>query len=229
MTSEATPSDPLDTLLKGIRACRICRDAPLGAPLAHEPRPVVRVSSTARLLVAGQAPGARVHKSGLPFTDPSGDRLRDWMGVDATTFYDESKIAIVPMGFCFPGYDDRKSDLPPRPECRARWHGPLLDLLPGLQTILVVGAYAREFYFGRLGLDGGRQSLTETVRRWRDFENTRPRVLPLPHPSWRNSGWLKANPWFAEELLPVLRREVKRAVESNWALTERGKLKVKQT
>ena len=128
MQDSTTPD--LDALLARIAACRLCRDTPRGAPLPHEPRPVVRFSSTARLLIAGQAPGVRVHRSGLPFDDPSGERLRDWMGIDRTTFYDMSRIAIAPMGFCFPGLDPKGSDLPPRPECRAAWHDQLFALAP---------------------------------------------------------------------------------------------------
>ncbi len=203
----------LDALLAEIRACRICRDTPSGPALPHEPRPVLRASATARLLIAGQAPGVRVHQSGAPFTDPSGDRLRQWMDVDVDTFYDASRISIVQMGFCFPGWDAKKGDLPPRSECRAHWHDRLFAALPAIETILVVGAYARDYHFTRLGLDWSRkETLTTTVRRWREFQHSTPRIIPLPHPSWRNSGWLKANRWFESELLPVLRREVLQAV-----------------
>jgi len=205
--------DPLARLLTDIRACRVCRDAPSGPRLPHEPRPVLRVAATARLLIAGQAPGVRVHASGTPFTDPSGDRLRQWMGVTAEEFYDEARVAIVPMGFCFPGLDAKKSDLPPRAECRALWHDRLFALLPAVQTVLVVGAYARAYHFDRLGLTAPKgASLTETVARWRDFSQGHPGVIPLPHPSWRNSGWLKAHPWFEAELLPDLRAAVRAAL-----------------
>ena len=174
---------------------------------------MLRVSSTARLMIAGQAPGIRVHESGLPFNDPSGDRLRLWMGVDRETFYDASRIAIVPMGFCFPGWDRNRGDLPPRRECRETWHDPLMAELPAIETILTIGAYAQDYHFARLGLSRGRgEGMTDTVRRHADFAQTSPRVLPLPHPSWRNSGWLKKNPWFEAEVLPVLRRLVKRAL-----------------
>ena len=145
-------SAPLDRLLGEISACRICRDAPIGAPLPHEPRPVARVSATARLLVASQAPGIRVHQSGLPFDDRSGDRLRAWMGVDRDTFYDISRIAFAPMGFCFPGYDAQGSDLPPRRECRAHWHDRLFALLPQIETVLTVGGYAQDYHLARFGL-----------------------------------------------------------------------------
>ena len=145
------PTPDLDALLARIAACRLCRDAPRGAPLPHEPRPVVRFSATARLLIAGQAPGVRVHRSGLPFDDPSGERLRDWMGIDRATFYDTARIAIAPMGFCFPGLDPKGSDLPPRPECRAAWHDQLFALAPQIETILVVGGYAQAWHLTRLG------------------------------------------------------------------------------
>ncbi len=203
----------LDALLRDIGACRICKDAPLGAhPLPHEPRPVVRVTQTARLLVASQAPGIRVHASGLPFDDRSGDRLRDWMGVDAATFYDTRRIAFAPMGFCFPGYDGAGADLPPRRECARHWHDRLFALLPRVETVLTVGGYAQDYHLARLGLATRREPMTQTVRRWRDFSGGTPRVIPLPHPSWRNTGWLKKNPWFETELLPQLRAEVARLV-----------------
>jgi uracil-DNA glycosylase len=214
MTARSSISEPvsrLDEIAACIRACRLCRDAPGAAPLPHEPRPVFRISATARLLVASQAPGIRVHESGLPFNDPSGDRLRQWMGIDRETFYDELKIAIVPMGFCFPGYDELKADLPPRRECRALWHDELFAHLPQIETILAIGRYAQDYHFSRLGrpLPKG-AGVDAIVRRWRDFEGARPRVYALPHPSWRNSGWLKRNPWFEAEVLPVVRAEVAR-------------------
>ncbi len=214
----AAPFDPLERMLSDIRACRICAQSPRGKPLAHEPRPVLRASTSARLLIASQAPGVRVHRSGVPFTDASGDRLRQWMGVDRETFYDESRVAIVPMSFCFPGWNDRKADLPPRPECRARWHDRLFALLPALDTVLVVGAAARAYHFARLGLDAAPgESQTSIIARWRDFDAARPRVVPLPHPSWRNNAWLKANPWFAGELLPALQAHVRAALRSHGA------------
>ncbi|MCB1489376.1 MAG: uracil-DNA glycosylase family protein, partial [Bauldia sp.] len=182
-----------------MRACRICRDHPLGARLPHEPRPVFQVSRTATICVAGQAPGTRVHASGRPFTDPSGDRLRAWMGVDSATFYDERRLAIVPMGFCFPGQDSRGADLPPRKECPPAWRARLIAELPAIRLVLAVGAYAQGWHLGPLA---GR-SLTETVGAWREIaEATDPVVVPLPHPSWRNNAWLRRNPWFEAELLP---------------------------
>lgn len=203
--------EPLSDLVTQIRACRLCRDQPRGVPLPHEPRPVLRVSARARLLIASQAPGIRVHASGLPFDDPSGDRLREWMGIDRTTFYDESRVAFAPMGFCFPGHDAAKGDLPPRRECRALWHDRLFDALPQIETVLAVGAYAQTYHFARLDRTFEHKlSLTEAVRAWRSVFIGLPRILPLPHPSWRNSGWLKKNPWFEAEILPMLRAETAR-------------------
>jgi uracil-DNA glycosylase len=169
----------------------------------------LRVSATARLLVASQAPGTRVHKTGLPFNDPSGDRLRDWMGVSREVFYDEAKIAIVPMGFCFPGHDAAKGDLPPRSECREAWHDELFAAMPQITTILAIGRFAQGYHFARAGrpLPKG-IGAGETVRRWKDFAGQAPRIIALPHPSWRNNGWIKRNPWFEQDLLPALRAEI---------------------
>jgi uracil-DNA glycosylase len=194
---------PADGLLARISHCRLCAERFAATATAHEPRPVVRVSPGARILIAGQAPGARVHASGLPFDDPSGDRLRDWMGVDRATFYDRSRIAVVPMAFCFPGTDARGSDLPPPPVCAQTWRADVLAGLPRIGLTLLVGQYAQAWHLGaRRG-----KSLTETVRNWRAYG---PALLPVPHPSWRNTAWLKKNPWFAEEVLPWLRAEVAR-------------------
>ncbi len=199
----------LQGLLRQIRACRICRDNPADAPLPHEPNPVLRASQSARLAVVSQAPGIRVHLSGMPFDDPSGDRLRDWMGVDRATFYDERRIAIIPMGFCFPGWSAAKADLPPRRECRAHWHDALFAQLPQIETLLVLGAYAQDYHFSRLGLPRAKGETTDSVvRRWRQLSAGRPQVFALPHPSWRNSGWLKRNAWFALDVLPALREAV---------------------
>jgi uracil-DNA glycosylase len=203
--------DNLEALTKAIAACRICVEAPLRRPLPHEPRPVAWLSATARILIAGQAPGTRVHASGRPFTDPSGDRLRSWMGVDEATFYDRSRIAIVPMGFCFPGLDAKGGDLPPRPECRATWHDRLMTAMPRIELILAVGATAQAYHMDRLGLAALRAAtLTGTVANWRAIHDAggQPRLFVMPHPSWRNSGWLKRHPWFDDDLLPVLRAEV---------------------
>jgi uracil-DNA glycosylase len=196
-----------------IRACRICIESPRKFKLPHEPRPVLRVSTTARLLVASQAPGLKVHMSGLPFNDPSGDRLRQWMGMSRETFYDEARVAIVPMGFCFPGHDTNKGDLPPRPECRETWHDELFSILPQIECILAIGRFAQNYHFARAGrpLQKG-MGVDETVRRWREFAGKAPRIIALPHPSWRNNGWIKRNPWFERDVLPALRAEVSRAI-----------------
>jgi uracil-DNA glycosylase len=219
MTLEATKPKPsragdsvrarqagIDRLVETIRACRICRDNPSGMPLPHEPRPVLRPSAAARICIASQAPGTRVHLSGVPFTDPSGDRLRSWMGVDAATFYDLKRIAIVPMGFCFPGQDDKGGDRPPRRECAPAWREAVFRAMPNIRLVLAVGSYAHAWHLGPLA----RPTLTETVAGWRQIRaKTRdPMVLPLPHPSWRNNAWLKNNPWFEAEFLPVLRADI---------------------
>ena len=203
----ALPAE-LDNVLAAIRACRHCVEAPQGKPLPHEPRPVLRASSIARLAVCSQAPGTKVHATGTPFTDRSGDRLRDWMGVTAQEFYDEARIAIVPMGFCFPGQDAKGADLPPRRECAKLWHGQLFAALPQLELVLAVGSYAQEWHLG----EAAGTNLQETMLGWREHLKRKrgPRVLPLPHPSWRNNAWLAANPWFERDLLPRLRREIGR-------------------
>ena len=189
----ARDSLALRDLLTEVRGCRFCADLPLG------PRPVLRASVTAKLLIVGQAPGARVHASGIPWDDPSGDRLRDWLGLDRATFYDESRIAIVPMGLCFPGRG-RAGDLPPRPECAPRWHGRILAQLPALELTLLVGRYAQDYY---LGADRG--SLAARIRDWPALAAQQ---LPLVHPSPRNRRWLKTNPWFEAEVVPVYRQRV---------------------
>ncbi len=196
-----------------IAACRRCREGADKSLLPHEPRPIFQLSAAARLLIASQAPGLRAHTSGVPFQDPSGERLRAWMGVDEPTFYDSNRIAIAPMGFCFPGYDASGGDLPPRRECRPLWHDRLFALLPQVETILAIGGHAHAYHFTRLGRAYARgDKVDATVRRWREFGEGRPRLFPLPHPSWRNSAWLKRNPWFEAELLPDLRAEVARLV-----------------
>lgn len=169
---------------------------------------MLRVSATARIAIAGQAPGTRVHRSGLPFTDPSGDRLRDWMGVTAPEFYDETRIAIIPMGFCFPGLDAKGGDLPPRRECAPVWRKPLLDRLPAIELVLLVGQYAQRWHLGRDSAAGG---VTATVKRHasKRSSDAGPCLVPLPHPSWRNNAWLAANPWFERTVLPDLRRRVR--------------------
>jgi uracil-DNA glycosylase len=205
----ADANESLPALISAIHACRVCRDQPRhGAPLAHEPRPVLQVSPTARICIAGQAPGIRVHGSGRPFTDPSGVRLRQWLGMDESAFYDSSKVAILPMGFCFPGLRPDGSDLPPRRECADIWRKRLFARLPNVALLLLVGGYAQQWH---LGSAVGRQGVDETVRQWRRMYETDslPRMVPLPHPSWRNSGWLKRNPWFEDDMLPLLRAAIR--------------------
>jgi len=195
-------SDHLGPLLTEIRACRICEThLPLG------PRPVLQASSAARLLIVSQAPGRKVHDTGIPFNDVSGERLREWLGIDRDTFYDPSRIAIVPMGFCFPG-TGTGGDLPPRPECAPTWHPRLLPLLKQVRLTLVIGQYAQA---GILGVPRGTR-LTDTVQGWRN--HLAQNRLPLPHPSPRNRLWLVRNPWFETELLPVLRERVADALHA---------------
>ncbi|ALN73856.1 hypothetical protein M673_14105 [Aureimonas sp. AU20] len=199
------------SLDRRIRACRICRDMPLGAPLEREPNPVFTLSNTARICIAGQAPGNLADRSGRPFTDPSGVRLRAWMGVGEAVFYDAARINIVPMGFCFPGTDPKGGDRPPRPECRQRWHGEVFAAMPRLELILAVGRAAQLWHLGKAGLAG--RSVAEVLDLWRAGAGEvreGPTILPLPHPSWRNSGWISRNPWFEETILPELRRRIAR-------------------
>lgn len=192
-------ADELAALVADIRACRAC-----AGQLPHEPRPVVWVEAGARILIAGQAPGRRVHESGVPWDDPSGDRLREWMGLDRTGFYDKRNVAVAAMGFCYPGTVDG-ADLPPRKECAPLWRARLLAHLKQVQLTLLAGGYAHRYHLGR----AAKPTLGETVRAWREYA---PEVMPLPHPSWRNSAWLKRNPWFEAELLPELRRRVSLAL-----------------
>lgn len=193
------PSDPdAHPMANQLRACVVCKDRFAGTVTRHAPRPVVWFRPGARVLIAGQAPGMRVHASGKPFTDPSGDRLRSWMGVEEATFYDRGRIAIVPMAFCFPGYDAKGSDLPPPKICAQTWRQPILDSLPEVGLTLLIGGYAQNWHLGRRAKGG----VTATVAQWRDLA---PSVFPLPHPSWRNTAWLKKNPWFEAEVLPALR------------------------
>lgn len=190
------------TLQTEIAGCQLCADRFAKTHTAHQPRPVVWFQPDARILVAGQAPGARVHESGRPFTDPSGDRLREWMGIDETVFYDRSKLAILPMAFCFPGYNDKGADLPPPAICAKTWRGSAMEQLNSVRLTLLIGGYAQKWHIGA-------GKVTETVAGWRDHA---PSVFPLPHPSWRNTAWLKKHPWFEEELLPVLRQTVREAL-----------------
>ena len=190
----------LAAALAEARACRVC-----AAHLPLGPRPVVRASTSARLLIIGQAPGTKVHETGIPWNDPSGDRLRDWLGLDRDAFYDEGRIAIMPMGFCYPGIDKNGGDKPPRKECAPLWHDRLLSLMPGVELTLLIGLYAQRRYLGRRA----ERTMTDTVRAWRDYL---PDYLPLPHPSWRNTAWLRKHPWFESELVPELRARVEALV-----------------
>lgn len=197
-------SGALEELINDIRRCRICRDHPVGKPLPHAPRPVLQASSTARILIAGQAPGTRAHASGRPFTDPSGDRLRQWLGLTPERFYDPASIAILPMGFCFPGLSPAGADLPPRSECAKAWRHRILAAMPRVELVVGLGLYALKWHLGQYF----KGSLEASVRAWRDGLALDPAIVALPHPSWRNNAWLTRNPWFASELLPVLRKEV---------------------
>ena len=188
-----------------IAACRLCADRFAVTATAHAPRPVVWFRPGARLLIVGQAPGARVHASGKPFDDPSGQRLRDWMGIPPETFYDRDRIAIVPMAFCFPGYNAKGADLPPPPICAQTWRAQVMAQLKPRLTLLV-GGHAQRWHLGAKG------SVAETVAGWRDHA---PTVFPLPHPSWRNTGWLKRNGWFADDLLPALRARVQEVLNDH--------------
>jgi len=187
----------LDSLLAEVRTCRVCADfLPLG------PRPIVQISTAARILIASQAPGTKVHASGIPFSDASGDRLREWMGVPKATFYDESRVAIVPMGFCYPGRLPGGGDAPPRPECAPLWRDRLLAHMPALRLTLLVGAHAQTNALGR-------GNMTDRVMGFRDHL---PAAFPLPHPSWRSRHWAAQNPWFDAEVIPALRDAVQRAL-----------------
>ena len=187
-------TESLNGLVTQVRGCTIC------APhLPDGVRPVLQANSKAKILIAGQAPGRRVHASGIPFDDPSGDRLRDWMGVTTKQFYNSELFAIVPMGFCYPG-TGKSGDLPPRPECAATWRARLLRQLPGIETSLVIGKYAHEYHFGKNNL-----TVTKLVENWQQYW---PGQIPLPHPSPRNNIWLKKNPWFEAEVVPVMRAHI---------------------
>jgi len=192
-------SRALKQLLSEVRACRTCEaQLPLG------PRPVLRASNTARILIIGQAPGTRVHRTGIPWDDPSGERLRDWMQIDRDLFYNEQHIAIIPMGFCYPG-KGKSGDLPPRPECAPQWHERLLAEMPALRLTVLIGQYAQKYY-----LETGRRSLTETVQDW---QTCLPEHFPLPHPSPRNIRWFRNNPWFESGVLPAFRRHIRHALK----------------
>ena len=193
------PIKPLNALLSEVADCRICEASlPLG------PNPVLQCSAPAKILIAGQAPGSKVHATGIPFDDPSGDRLRSWMGISRETFYNADKIAILPMGFCYPG-TGKSGDLPPRPECAVQWRASLLDQMKQIELTLVMGQYAQQYHF-----DSGSSSLTELVQSWRVYW---PAMIPLPHPSPRNNRWLKTNPWFENEVLPELKTRIKQVLK----------------
>lgn len=187
-------------LIAEVRACQICAgDLPLG------PRPIVRGNACAKILIIGQAPGTRVHETGEPWDDKSGERLRNWMNLSSDAFYDENKIAIMPMGFCYPGRASSGGDLPPRPECALQWHSQIRAQLGQIELTLLVGSYAQKHYLGKKMA----KTMTETIRLWKDFS---PDIIPTPHPSWRTTFWLKKNLWFEDEVLPDLRARVKRLV-----------------
>lgn len=192
MSTQYPPA--FERLLREVRACTICAE-----DLPHGVRPVLQLHPKARILVAGQAPGRKVHASGVPFDDASGERLRDWMGISKAVFYDAEQVAILPMGFCYPG-SGKSGDLPPRPECEAAWREALLAQLPKLELTLALGKYAQDAHLGK-----SRLSLTERVKSWKTHW---PTCLPLPHPSPRNNIWLKKNPWFEQDLLPVMKAEI---------------------
>lgn len=187
----------LDDLLAEVRACTLCAELlPLG------PRPTLRAKRSARLLIVGQAPGTKVHETGIPWNDPSGNRLREWLAIGRDQFYDDAKVAIMPIGFCYPGRLPQGGDAPPRPECAPFWHARLRTLMRNIELTLLVGSYAQAYYLG----DRRGRTMTETVADWRSFL---PDVLPTPHPSWRTTAWQKKNSWFDEDLLPVLRKRVR--------------------
>lgn len=184
----------LAPILKAVRSCTTCTDLALG------PKPIVQLNPKAKILIAGQAPGRKTHHKGIPFDDPSGDRLREWLGVTRETFYDDSLIAVLPMAFCYPG-TGKSGDLPPPMKCADQWRVKLLDLMPEIQLTLVIGKYALDWHLG----DQQSRTLTETVKQW---ENYWPELLPMPHPSPRNNRWLKNNPWFLADVVPELRKRV---------------------
>ncbi|MBX2843055.1 MAG: uracil-DNA glycosylase family protein [Flammeovirgaceae bacterium] len=185
----------LQHLIGEIKTCTVCKDF-----LPLEPNPVLEATSKSKILIIGQAPGTRVHNTGIPWNDPSGDRLRKWMDLDKATFYDTEKIAIIPMGFCYPG-KGKSGDLPPRKECAPLWHQSLLDLMPEIELTLLIGRYAQQYYLGK----NSKKTLLETVKSYEDFL---PKFLPLVHPSPRNTYWLRKNPWFEEKVVPELQLKI---------------------
>lgn len=206
MIPERSAAIDAETLKAQVRACTLCADQFAETQTAHAPRPVPWFRPSARLLIAGQAPGMRVHESGVPFDDRSGDRLRDWLGLSRAEFYDKDRVAIVPMAFCFPGYDAKGSDLPPPPRCAETWRATVMAQLPNIATTIIIGRYAQAWHLGR---EAERAGVTETVRNWRDHA---PETFVLPHPSWRNNAFLRRNPWFEAELLPVLKARIREIV-----------------
>jgi uracil-DNA glycosylase len=188
-------------VLQEVRSCTLCAEH-----LPEGPRPVFQLHPSAKILVAGQAPGRRVHESGIPFDDPSGDRLREWMGIDRETFYDATRVAILPMAFCYPG-TGKSGDLPPRPECADKWRQRLLEIVSDVRLTLVIGQYAQKWH-----LNSGTAPLTSVVQNWKTY---RPSLLPLPHPSPRNNIWLKKNPWFVDEIVPYLKRRVQMVLNAD--------------
>ena len=194
----------MDDLMTQIEACRLCADRFAATCTRHAPRPVVWFDPSAKLLVASQAPGLRVHEAGIPFWDRSGDRLRAWMGLDKASFYDRSRVAILPTSFCFPGYDAKGSDLPPPALCAATWHSRAMATMPNLRLKLLIGGHAQRWHLG------DRRPVTQIVQSWRDAPDG---VVPLPHPSWRNTAWLKKNPWFEAELVPYLQARVRQVLQ----------------
>jgi len=193
----------LAALTKEVAGCRLCGERFAATHTGHAPNPVPWMSETAPVLIAGQAPGARVHASGIPFDDPSGDRLRDWLGVDRATFYDRRKFAVLPMAYCFPGYSAKGADLPPPPICAKTWRARAMVAMGQVKLTLLVGGYAQKWHLKDAG------SVTETVNKWLTYS---PSIMPLPHPSWRNTGWIKKNPWFEAELVPALRHSIKELI-----------------
>ena len=187
----------LKKLAKQVSACDICAEH-----LPFDPNPVVRPSTTAKILIVGQAPGTKVHQTGIPWNDPSGNKLREWMGVDSETFYDNQRIAIMPMGFCYPG-KGKSGDMPPRPECAPHWHPKLMKHMSQIQLTLLIGQYSQKYYLGKLA----KRTLTETVQAWQEYA---PGYLPMPHPSPRNKLWLKKNPWFEGDVVLQLRKRIKK-------------------
>ena len=195
----------LTSLLREISACRVCE-----ADLPQGPRPILRLSSAARLLIVSQAPGSKVHRTGIPWNDASGDRLRGWMNLDRPTFYDKTKIAVVPIGLCYPGTDENGGDKPPRPECAPLWHERVLEHLPHLELMLLVGQYSQKRHLG----PSRKKSMTETVKAFSEYD---PRFFPLPHPSWRSVIWTRRQPWFEQAVIPELRKAVHRVIVSTGA------------